>query len=457
MLKNSNTIKSWSLRSENEGRVIANAVTKNYLKPTAASLKRNRFVLADVTTRANSRSKQASNIIKQNSIKKPTNNIASYSYKTTHVNNKNINNDNNKYNNTLSLRNQQIEYQEKTLDSNILLEKKTIYKDESIEDDTHRSVNHLDNDIYISEDNFEMKEEVIEPLLPYLDKNIEKTLDEAVMRYFSPIPDSNDEDTYDPVMAVEYNVDIFTYMRKLEVKYSPKSNYIDLQPQLKWHHRAELLDWLIQVHERFQLLPETLFLAINIMDRFLSKKIATLNRFQLVGITALFIACKYEEIHSPTLNDIIYILDSEYTRDDILQAESFMLNTLNFEISWPGPMSFLRRISKADSYEYSIRTLSKYFLETTILDSRLISSPPSWLAAGAYFLSRIILKDDQWSLKHCYYSGYTREQLLPLVLIICDNCKEGKVKHNTIWKKYSDIKYHKSREIFDQWVDSIIE
>lgn len=124
MLKNSNTIKSWSLRSENDGRVIANAVTKNYLKPTAASLKRNRFVLADVTTKANSRSKQTSNIIKQNSIKKPTSNVASYSYKTTHANNKTINNDNNKYDNTLSLRNRQIEYQEKTLDSNILLKKK---------------------------------------------------------------------------------------------------------------------------------------------------------------------------------------------------------------------------------------------------------------------------------------------------------------------------------------------
>lgn len=456
MLKNTSTIKSRGLRSENESRVITNAVTKNYLKPTTASLKRNRFALADVTTKVNSRSRQTSTITKQNSIKKTIDSTALFSYKTTYVDKKNVSSDINK-GDTLSLRRKEIEYQEKQSDSNIPLKRNTIYKDENTEDVIHGNVSYQDDDIYVYENKFEVEQEIIEPLLPYFDENIEKTLDEAVIQYFSPTPDFNDEDTYDPVMAVEYNIDIFTYIRELEVRYSPKSNYIDLQPQLKWHHRTELLDWLIQVHERFQLLPETLYLAVNIMDRFLSRKIATLNRFQLVGITALFIACKYEEIHCPTLNDIIYILDNEYTREDILQAESFMLNTLNFEISWPGPMSFLRRISKADSYEYSIRTLSKYFLETTLLDPRLISSPPSWLAAGAYFLSRIILKDDQWSLKHCYYSGYTREQLLPLVLVICDNCKEGKIKHHTIWKKYSDIKYHKSREIFDQWVDSMIE
>ena len=451
MLKNSDNSKSWTVGTENENQIINKLTAKNYLRPTTASLNRNRFALSDVTSRANSRPRHITNNIKQNSIKKSNNNILSSRYKTINVN---INSDNN---NTLSLKRKGIVYQQEKLNSEVQKNQQTIYKDENTENETYGYTEYLDDDFYLNENNFEMEEYSIEPLLPHFDKHNEKTLDEAVMKYFSPIPDPNDEDTYDPVMAVEYSVDIFNYMRELEVKYSPKPNYIDLQPQLKWHHRSELLDWLIQVHERFQLLPETLYLAVNIMDRFLSKKIATLNRFQLVGITALFIACKYEEINCPTLEDIIYILDNEYTREDILQAESFMINTLNFEISWPGPMSFLRRVSKADSYEYSIRTLSKYFLETTILDPRLISSPPSWLAAGAYFLSRIILKNDQWSLKHCYYSGYTREQLLPLVLVLCENCKEGEIRHNTIWKKYSDIKYHKSREIFDQWVASMIE
>ena len=458
MLEESNNTKSWSLRSKNNGKANNNVVTKNYLKPTTASLNRNRFALSDITSKANSRTRYThNNINKQNNIKKHESNNVSRRYKITNVENKNSNeNDNNS--NTLNLKRREIVHQKEQPNSDVQLNYRTIYKDENTENETSGYSKYLDNDLYLNKTSFEMGEIFNEPLFPHFNENVERTLDEAVMKYFSPIPDPNDEDTYDPVMAVEYSVDIFNYMRELEVSYSPKPNYIDLQPQLKWHHRAELLNWLIQVHERFQLLPETLYLAVNIMDRFLSKKIATLNRFQLVGITALFIACKYEEINCPTLEDIIYILDNEYTREDILQAESFMINTLNFEISWPGPMSFLRRISKADSYEYSIRTLSKYFLETTILDPRLISSPPSWLAAGAYFLSRIIiLNDDQWSLKHCYYSGYTREQLLPLVLVICENCKEGEIRHNAIWKKYSDIKYHKSREIFDQWIDSMIE
>ncbi|CAL9732268.1 G2/mitotic-specific cyclin-4 [Monosporozyma unispora] len=446
MLQNSNRSKYCDHRSENYNRRATTSQAKNYLKPTNASMNRNRAALSDLTNRtklsqdnANGKKLKNGSVFTQRQHKlnkiyteNKVNNFIDQTYLESGPSNVNNNTKENE---------------------NVYSDDHTTTRDEEtfmVEDDDAALSVEEEDDVFALDN-----EIVIEPLLPHYDKDIESILDEAVMKYFSPVPDPADEDTYDPVMALEYNIDIFTYMKELEIRYSPKPNYIDGQPQLKWHHRNELLDWLVKVHERFQLLPETLYLAINIMDRFLSKKIATLNRFQLVGITALYIACKYEEIHCPALNDILYILDNEYTREDILQAERFMINTLNFEISWPGPMSFLRRVSKADSYEYSIRTLSKYFLETTLLDPRLISSPPSWLAAGAYFLSRIILKDDQWSLKHVYYSGYTREQLLPLVLAICENCKDGESKHNSIWNKYSDLKYHQSREVFDQWVETM--
>ena len=68
-----------------------------------------------------------------------------------------------------------------------------------------------------------------------------------------------------------------------------------------------------------------------------------------------------------------------------------MINTLNFEFGWPGPMSFLRRVSKADDYEYDTRTVAKYLLETSIMEPELVAAPPSWLAAGAYYLSKIII------------------------------------------------------------------
>ncbi len=160
--------------------------------------------------------------------------------------------------------------------------------------------------------------------------------------------------------------------------------------------RSVLMDWLIQVHHRFSLLPETLFLCVNYIDRFLSCKIVSLGKLQLVGATAIFVAAKYEEINCPSVNEIVYMVDNGYTVDEILKAERFMLSMLQFELGWPGPMSFLRRISKADDYDLETRTLAKYFLEVTIMDERFVGSPPSYVAAGAHCFARLMLKKGDW-------------------------------------------------------------
>lgn len=152
----------------------------------------------------------------------------------------------------------------------------------------------------------------------------------------------------------------------------------------------------MQVHHRFGLLPETLFLCVNYIDRFLSCKIVSLGKLQLVGATAIFVAAKYEEINCPSVSEIVYMVDSGYTVDEILKAERFMLSMLQFELGWPGPMSFLRRISKADDYDLETRTLAKYFLEITIMDERFVGSPPSFAAAGAHCLARMMLKKGHW-------------------------------------------------------------
>lgn len=176
----------------------------------------------------------------------------------------------------------------------------------------------------------------------------------------------------------------------------PNAHYMDNQAEIQWSMRSVLMDWLVQVHHRFSLLPETLFLCVNYIDRFLSCKIVSLGKLQLVGATAIFIAAKYEEINCPSVQEIVYMVDGGYTVDEILKAERFMLSMLQFELGWPGPMSFLRRISKADDYDLETRTLAKYFLEITIMDERFVGSPPSFAAAGAHCLARMMLKKGNW-------------------------------------------------------------
>ena len=210
------------------------------------------------------------------------------------------------------------------------------------------------------------------------------------------VQDLDQEDMDDPLMVAEYVVEIFEYLKKLEIATLPNADYMDHQEDLEWKMRGILVDWLIEVHTRFHLLPETLFLAVNIIDRFLSAKVVQLDRLQLVGVTAMFIASKYEEVLSPHVANFRHVADDGFTEAEILSAERYVLTALNYDLSYPNPMNFLRRISKADNYDIQTRTLGKYLMEISLLDHRFMNYLPSHIAAASMFLARMILERGEW-------------------------------------------------------------
>ncbi|KAF2168209.1 hypothetical protein M409DRAFT_21653 [Zasmidium cellare ATCC 36951] len=253
-----------------------------------------------------------------------------------------------------------------------------------------------------------------------------------------------EDEQWDTSMVAEYGDDIFEYMRDMETRMSPNPYYMEQQTEIQWSMRGVLMDWVVQVHQRFNLLPETLFLTINYIDRFLSCKIVSLGKLQLVGATAIFVAAKYEEVNCPTIQEIIYMVDNGYTAEELLKAERFMLSMLQFELGWPGPMSFLRRISKADDYDLETRTLAKYFLEVTIMDERFVGCKPSFLAAGAHCMARLMLRKGDWTTAHVYYSNYTFRQLHRLLGAIFECCLDGQTHHGAVFDKYTDKRYKRA-------------
>lgn len=257
-------------------------------------------------------------------------------------------------------------------------------------------------------------------------------------------PEEIDDEAWDISMVAEYGDDINSYMKELEERMLPSPHYMDMQTEIQWSMRSVLMEWLIQVHARFSLLPETLFLTVNYIDRFLSSKIVSVNKLQLVGATAIFIASKYEEIICPSIQEIVYMVDGGYTAEEILKAERFMLSMLGFELGWPGPMSFLRRISKADDYDLETRTLAKYFLEVTIMDERFVACPASFLAAGAHCVARLMLRKGDWSMAHTHYSGYTWSQVRPLAHAILQCCRDPRTHHAAVYEKYASDKFKKA-------------
>lgn len=94
-------------------------------------------------------------------------------------------------------------------------------------------------------------------------------------------------------------------------------------------------------------MPETLYLTVNLIDRFLEAKQVTRKHLQLVGVTAMLVASKYEEIWAPEVRDFVYISDRAYTRDQILNMEKIMLNTLRFNLTVPSECACLCLLSRA--------------------------------------------------------------------------------------------------------------
>ncbi|KAG7192670.1 uncharacterized protein KQ657_001451 [Scheffersomyces spartinae] len=317
---------------------------------------------------------------------------------------------------------------------------RVVNEDEEVEEDVEDDDNDVVDD---DEDEGLLEIDLSQPLSAPWNRQIFDELEHVMRKFSRAALDPNDEDTYDATMVAEYAPEIFNYMHELEHKLAPDPNYIDRQEELRWEMRAVLMDWVVQVHQRFSLLPETLYLAVNYIDRFLSKRKVSLSRFQLVGAVALFLAAKFEEINCPTIQEVAYMADNVYSIDDFKKAERFMIDVLEFDMGWPGPMSFLRRTSKADDYDYETRTLAKYFLEITIMDHRFVASQPSWLAAGAHYLSRQLLNKGDWTEAHVFYSGYTEAQLRPLASVLLHNCQHPERNHRAIYEKYQERRYRR--------------
>lgn len=203
-------------------------------------------------------------------------------------------------------------------------------------------------------------------------------------------------DEEDPLMVTEYVNEIYDYLRQVELQTLPDPRYMEQQEEIAWRMRGILIDWLIELHIKFRLLPETIFLAVNLVDRFCSKRVVSMVKYQLVGGVALFIAAKYEEIMCPSVSNFLYMSDSGYTEEEFLEAERYLLQMIGWDLSYPNPIHFLRRISKADDYDVHSRTLAKFLMEISCVDRLFIGQTPSMIAAAGAWLARKILDRGEW-------------------------------------------------------------
>ena len=152
--------------------------------------------------------------------------------------------------------------------------------------------------------------------------------------------------------------------------------------------RSILVDWIVEVHTNFRLLPSTLYLCVNIIDRFLSlQNEVPRNKLQLVGVTSLLIACKYEEIYPPEVRDCVYITDRAYTRQEVLDMEAQIVRVLDFRLTVPTGHPFLTRFLHVCKATDTVKHLSSYYMERMLQEHNALQYKPSLLAATAIALA----------------------------------------------------------------------
>ncbi|KAM7514393.1 hypothetical protein LguiA_003976 [Lonicera macranthoides] len=254
-----------------------------------------------------------------------------------------------------------------------------------------------------------------------------KKLKKAVVKNFEDVEDLKSDD---PQLCSAYVSQIYDYLRQIEIeaKRRPLPDYIEkIQKDVSVNMRGILVDWLVEVADEYKLLSDTLYLTISYIDRFLSINALSRQKLQLLGVSSMLIASKYEEIHPPHVEDFCYITDNTYTKEDIVKMEAEVLKSLKFEMGNPTVKTFLRKFTKVAQEGYKadsllLEFLGYYLAELSLLEYGCVKFLPSMVAASALFVSRFTIKPKShpWSTALHHYSGYKPVELKECVLVIHD-------------------------------------
>jgi len=274
---------------------------------------------------------------------------------------------------------------------------------------------------------------------PKLEPKIETAQPEPMI-IDNPISVREEPKYTNPQMCEEYIGEIDVYLRNIEGKFCANPNYMSSQSDINEKMRAILVDWLVDVHIRFKLMPETLFLTINLIDRYLEKERVSRDKLQLLGVTCMLISSKYEEIYPPEVKDFAYITDNAYTKDEILMMEQKILRILEFNLNVPSSYRFLLRFSNQLKTDAKTLNLARYFIELSLTEMEMLKFLPSIIAGSAlYSALKIQNKENQWGTIIPEISKEKIQECTNDMLALFNAAGKGSLQ--AIKKKFSGTQY----------------
>lgn len=248
--------------------------------------------------------------------------------------------------------------------------------------------------------------------------------------------------------AAEYLEEIFfnLLIDEKNIKIKPKYGYMKFQNSINEQMRAILIDWIVEIHLKLNLKIETLYQTIWIIDSFLSIKLIEKSKFQLLGISALLISCKINEIYYPSITNFIKLTDNTYKKEELIKMEDDVLQILEYNVLTPTSIQFYQIISKYFNFDDKVHYLGKFFLENSLIDYEMIFFSPSIIAFScAYIVMKYFgLKNYKYLFEiYNFYNNESNQKIIKDVArklcFLVKNLSKSNLK--SIKEKYSNSKF----------------
>jgi len=245
-------------------------------------------------------------------------------------------------------------------------------------------------------------------------------------------------------------------------------SYMSHQPDITQGMRAKLIDWLVDIQEVY-VLESLMSVVVLLIDRYLEEdRSVRRSQLQLVGVTAMRLAYKFEtqvECHTLSVDGIVEMCDFQYPREEVMRMESRMLEAISYRIC--RSMSIHEFLTyyiahgggggDDDDDDDDCADLANYYAELMLLEYRMLEWPPSQLGATALAMARKTVGKSFWvgapsppmsPLLTCFAqtpelerrSGYSEDRLAPSYNAMLDAMGQ-KTSLRAIYRKYSRSEY----------------
>ena len=293
-------------------------------------------------------------------------------------------------------------------------------------------------------------------------KNIEQSLiekekkpqiieDKLYGKYFQKIINDNIQIPTEYIDTIYYNLLI---EEKEGITPKPEYNYMKKQTEINEQMRSILVDWIIDIHCKFGFTDETLFMTILSIDRYLSVRKISRSKLQLLGVAALMISCKHEEIDLPKADDFIYITDNAYTRNEIFKMENDILHLFKFCLLYPSPIKFYEMLSINFKFSKKQFFMGKYLMESFLIDIKNIKYKSSIISCACTYIVMKFFKmnnyhdsyDKKWYLiDETNNIEHSVKECAKDICLFVDNIHKS--NYLSTQKKYSKPEYEKVAQL----------